>query len=299
MKKKIALFLLLPLTAFGIERGQLDKLLAEAASKNGTAYIEARNAITNLGANALVMLAQAGTDAALPWQQRLVARIGYERIVRGTEIEALRRYNWRDQPGYDREWEKSVTGPGWKMTGLAVPQFTEVGLWYYYIELTWRKTDELALSPFHNINNNWVRWCRMALRDQPERIWLGRAMIERLECDPLLEAPDAVELYRTLKDEKESGNVPILIDRYDAFNKRSVFGPEMYQGENGIIYLNQFKQILDFTASCHADLLDKFIAERGALAPLKGKIGEVRQRPIPAPRTEPPFRLGKTLVMIP
>jgi len=45
-------------------------------------------------------------------------------------------------------------------------------------------------------------------------------------------------------------------------------------------------------------MLEEFISEKQALEPLKKRLVEVRARPAPPPVTEPPFRLGKELVIV-
>ena len=75
-----------------------------------------------------------------------------------------------------------------------------------------------------------------------------------------------------------------------------VTGTEVFPGANETTYRGMFKPILDFADSRHADLIEKFIAEHPALAPLKDQVAEIRKRPAPAARVEPPFRLGMQLV---
>ena len=59
--------------------------------------------------------------------------------------------------------------------------------------------------------------------------------------------------------------------------------------------LNEFPRFAD---SHNADLLEKFVAEHPALAELKPKLAEVRARPAPAAKVEPPFRLGTNVVAL-
>ena len=93
MKLLIFLTSLMPFSAMAIEYDTLTTLIANAAVAQSNAYIEVRSTIVDFGTNAIPSLAQAAVDQDLSWQQRLTARICYEHIERGGEIEALRRYD--------------------------------------------------------------------------------------------------------------------------------------------------------------------------------------------------------------
>ena len=93
---------------------ELRRMLAVAATNRCGAYLETRASILALGTNVLQGLSRGAVDEGLTWQRRLVARICYERLVRGSDIEALRSYNWRDDAGYDKRWEQSIIGPSFK-----------------------------------------------------------------------------------------------------------------------------------------------------------------------------------------
>jgi hypothetical protein len=144
MNKMMTVLVLIPLAAWSVETSKLDKLLETAADAQGDSYLTARNEIISLGTNALPLLILTGKDMSKSWQQRLVARICYERLLRSRDIDALCQYNWRNLPGYDKEWENSLIGPGVKMTNIAVPYLASIGLWYHYIEMTWKTSSELA-----------------------------------------------------------------------------------------------------------------------------------------------------------
>jgi hypothetical protein len=299
MKYLLYMLCLLPLSVQAIERAQLDKMLATTAAAQSNVYIAGRASIVNLGTNELPKLAQAGSDMALCWQQRLAARICYERIERADAIDALRRHDWRQHPGYDTSWERSMTGPGWKMSNVVVPWLVKEGMWYYYIELMWKRTGELAISPLKGINDYWSRWCLMALAGRPEEEYLRRAMEERLDRDVALQEPDSRELYKSLLDSKQADAVPILVQRFDAFNKREVNGPEVYPGSHAMTYRGMFDPILSFADASHVDLLDSFIADHPTLADLRPKLTDVRARPAQIPKADPLFRLGTTPVKMP
>ena len=100
--------ILIPLAAWSVETSPLDKLFETAAEAQGDSYLTARNAIVSLGTNTLPFLVLTGNDMSKPWQQRLVARICYERIINGHNIDALRQYDWRSHLGYNAQWEGSM-----------------------------------------------------------------------------------------------------------------------------------------------------------------------------------------------
>jgi hypothetical protein len=234
MKTIKIILCLLSLEAYAVQHSGLEQRLEDAANASGGVYVEVRDSIMALGDDALPALARAAGDTSLVWQQRLVARICYERIAGGKEIEALRVHDWRQHPGFDLNWLKNLSGPGRLMQPLAISYLVEVGLWYYYVEMTWKQTGELTVSSLRHIDDHWQRWCRMALAGRPEEVYLHRAMTERIEKDELLEAADATRLYRELLDAKWAEAVPVLIRRYEAYNKREIRGPEVFLGSHAI-----------------------------------------------------------------
>lgn len=296
--QQVSLFLcFLPFSVQALDRPQLDKLLATAAAATGSAYLDARQAVLDLGTNSLPLLTQAASDSGLTWQQRLAARICYERMTRGTDIEALRRYDWRTDPGYDRRWEEYIVGVRYRLGKIAVPKCVEVGLWYYYLELPWKNTAEYAIKPRDPRLNNtdifpdcWIGWCILALKEQPERYYLTKVLTERLDSDTLLSQPLDLDYYKYLLFNKETNAVPVLVERYDAYSKHELEGPEAFPGRHEELYEGMFQPILEMADSRYASLLEKFIAGKPALAPLQDKLAEVRKRPAPPPLVEPPFR---------
>jgi hypothetical protein len=219
-------------------------------------------------------------------------------LLRSRDIDALCHYNWRNLPGYDKEWENSLIGPGVKMTNIAVPYLARLGLWYYYVEMTWKTASELAPPPSLRINEYIPWWGRKALAGQIEHDYLCRAMADRLAKDVSLERPDAVAIYQELIKQKEASAVPALIMTCEAFYTRTRMGIEMHPGENDEIRRAMVQDILNFADSRHVDMLEKYIAEKPVLEPLKQRLAEVRARPAPPPVIEPPFRLGTNSVVI-
>lgn len=299
MKYTLIVLCLLPLAAWGVETAELDRMLAATATNQGSAYLLARGAIINLGSNALPNLAQASSDAGLLWQERLLARICYERIARSNDIQSLREYDWESVyaniPKADKR-SVSIMGKAFELRPYAVPKLKEFGLWYYYVELTWKATGELAKSQPQGINAYWPWWCRLALDGALEQDYLRMAMIERLDEDAGLEGPNDIGFYQTLGGSVEA--VPVLVKRLDAYYRHEVKGPEVYPGSHAVTYRGMFAPIVACADSRHGDLLEKFVADHPVLAELKPKLTEVRARPAPTAKPEPPFRLGTNLVVI-
>ncbi|MCL2104436.1 MAG: hypothetical protein FWH21_05190 [Kiritimatiellaeota bacterium] len=79
MKKLLAL-LVMTVNAFAVEKKELMPLIEEASTKRESAYVEVRKKIVDYGKDAIPILGEIAVDESLPWQQRLVARICYERI---------------------------------------------------------------------------------------------------------------------------------------------------------------------------------------------------------------------------
>lgn len=178
------------------------------------------------------------------------------------------------------------------MQTLAISYLAEVGLWYYCIELTWKQTGELTVSPLRNIKEHWQRWCRMALAGRQEEVYLHRAMAERIEKDEHLEAADAVRLYKELLGAEWADAVPVLIRRYEAYNKRAVKGPELFEGRHAQLYRGMFQPILAMADNRHAEMLEAYMARQPRLAELLPSLADVRGRTPVSSKAEPSFYLG-------
>jgi hypothetical protein len=321
MQQTLLLICLLPVSGYSLDRPQLDRMLASAVQATGQSYLEARQAVLDLGTNALPLLAQAACDSNLTWQQRLVARICYERMTRSADIEALRRYDWRAHPQYYKWWEEDIVGVKRHLGTIAVPKFVEAGLWYYYLELVWKDTGEYAIKPRDpRINDpkvgvlasSWLGWCmdavqgisndlakfrgyreltRLGIRRQPESYYLTQVLVERLDSDPSLSRPLDIDYYKFLLLNKETNAVPVLVNSYDAYSKLDLTGPEAFPGRHEQLYRGMFEPIMSLADSRYADLIQKFIAEKPALAPFKEKLTAMRALPAPPPAVEPPFRM--------
>lgn len=320
------------LVSMGVAAGddaQLRDMLASAATNRGSAYLEVRTAILAPGTNALPSLGRCAVASDMTWQQRLVARICYERITRGADFEALWAYDWRTDKSYDKKWEQLIVGPSFKMGSIVVPKCREVGLWYYYIELTWKETNEFpscgkCLKPLQEYTNpseryaeldrrqkaglrtcihqdggfrgRWPHWCLDAVADGPEGYWYRKAVAELMLASPF--SGWHLGRYQTFLREKNPETVYLLVQCYEDYYKNTTT-PQAYQSpQHPETYRRLFLPILSFADSRHADMLEKFISKQSILEPLRKKLAEVRARAAPPPVTEPPFRLGKELVII-
>ncbi len=322
---RMMIHLICGLTAVAAAAGddaRLCDMLASAATNQGSAYLEVRAGILAPGTNTLPDLGRCAIASDLTWQQRLVARICYERLSRAADIDALRAYDWRTDREYDKQWEQYITGPSAKLGTIIVPKCREVGLWYYYVELTWKETGELpvcgkCLKPIQEYTNprerydelarrakeglrscihqderfqkEWPGWCLEVFTGEPEKYWYRKAISERM-----IEIPFSLwhyDRYLLFFKEKDKESVPLLVQLYDARTK-------IYPSNRDDWYREGFLQIMAFADSRHADLLEKYISAKPALEPLKNRLAEVRARPAPPPVTEPPFRLGTNAVMI-
>lgn len=213
-------------TAWSAEREEVYGLLAQAAQMQGEEYLRVREQIVQQGEGVLATLREAAEDAKLTWQERLAARIAYERIVRGEEIEALRFHDWGSYPPY-LERLTHVAGPSIKMGDHVVPKLIEAGVWYYYIELTWKDTKEFGVawreSPYPRGDRRfsyewWPAFCRAALEGQPEELYLWWAVADAIKRDKkFLESYDHRRLFWTVIRKKVHGAVPSLIRGWERF----------------------------------------------------------------------------------
>jgi len=164
MKSMLTLTVMMTANAFAVGRKELMPLIEEAADKRESAYVETRNSITAWGTNALPLLAEIAVDASLPWQQQLVARICYERIERKEDIEKLLATDWYNHPKFEKKWHNLLDGPEGPMTRIVVTDLKEAGLWYYYLEVAWKVTDEVAKIRDRSKNGYWASCCTFVVK---------------------------------------------------------------------------------------------------------------------------------------
>lgn len=294
--------LLFAANAYAIDQAQIDSMVARAAVAQSSEYLRARDEILDTGTNALPFLGRAAVSTNVSWRHRLEARICYERILRFADIRALRATDWNDDPGYNKDWRHNITGDSYSLGAVVTPKCRELGLWYYYIELTWKNTREYSTSTRERstlrFNAAWPWYLSAAVTNQPELYWLD---ISRLDVLAHTDFRDSYHqgIFETYMRNRTVDAVPMLVQRFDDFFKHEVLGPEIFPGRHAQLYCGMFDSIIAFADTRHAVLIERFISEHPALAPLKEKVAEVRARPAPPPRQEPLFRLNQTPVPIP
>jgi len=184
MKRVLTLALFATLNTFALERKELMPLIEQASTKREAAYVEMRNKIVEYGTDVLPLLADLAVDESLPWQQRLVARICYERIERKEDIENLLATDWYKHPNFDPNWGLVIMGPeGGIIANLVMPEIRRLGLWYYCIEEMWKMTGEKWK---HLHRADLLEWsCVSFVKDTPEeRIWFLRVCSDLMTLPP-------------------------------------------------------------------------------------------------------------------
>lgn len=202
MKQVLLVAMMVTANVFAIERKDVMPLIEEASGKREAAYVEIRDKIVGYGTNALPLLAELAIDEALSWQQRLISRICYERIERIKDIKKLVETDWYAHPKFDNNWNMLLPGPEAKMHDMVEADLKTVGLWYYYLELEWKTTGELA-EIRRGDHYRWASWCTRSVKDNPEeRIWFLRICSELMTITPCPRWDDF--LSPTLRREKKS-----------------------------------------------------------------------------------------------
>ena len=259
-------------------------LIAEASVKREAAYVEIRDKIVQLGADVLPILGVAAVDESLPWQQRLVARICYERIEQKEVIERILKMDWYNHSGVKPEWNGRIIGPeGGIAANLVKPEIQEAGLWYYCLEVEWKMTGETGNLRNDGRYNYWVFVCTDAVKGNPEeRIWFLRVCADLMAISP----PPARfrQLYYNLMAEKSPDSAPLLLRHFDAFKATRPVG---FDPDGWLI------EVAGYADSRSADLFDQFLKTHPN--PFNLTSGGIRARPAPPPPPEH-FRLGTNII---
>ena len=207
MKRILALLsIIATANVFAVEKQQLMSLITEASIKRESAYVEVRDRIVNLGTNVLPLLADFAMEESLSWQQRLVARICYERIERKETIEKLLATDWYKHPKINPDWPPLIIGSDPYIAELVNADVKEAGVWYYCLELEWKMTGEKGnLREGGRGYSYWTSACTSAVKDNPEeRVWFLRVCADLMAMSP---APPRVGWLRsTLGREKWAGD---------------------------------------------------------------------------------------------
>jgi len=185
MKRILVLVTVMTANVFAVERQQLMPLIEEASTNREATYVEARDKVVAFGTNALPLLAELAIDETISWQQRLAARICYERIERKEDIKKFLSTDWHSHPKIDPSKMLAITGPEGYLAGLAEADMKEIGLWYYCLELEWKMTGEKGNLREYAGYCFWTSACTRAVKDNPEeRIWFLRICTDLIVSIP-------------------------------------------------------------------------------------------------------------------
>jgi CBS domain-containing protein len=272
---------------------ELQPQLAAVAAAQGSAYVELRDRlVAEVSTNDLL---RAAVDDRLDWRERLVARIVLERSLRGADIQALRRYDWPKDPEFDPMWLQYVTGFAYDMGPLAYPRLHAAGLWYYYLEINWKDTQETTHKRFgKQLAEVWPSYLLRAVSQEPEGGYRHRVMMDRIAADPPPDRYLFVRFYNALIEDRCSDAVPVLLANMDALIKNT-WPSNLSEDQISRADRSEYVKVAGIADQRHVDMLSKCINERPALIEYRAQLDEIRQRPArEAGDSEPPFRLMPT-----
>ena len=162
----LILVMLCACCAWADEVLELQPRLAAAAGAQGQAYVELRDRLVSTVSTNVLFAAV--DDTRLAWRERLVARIVLERMLRGADIQALRNYDWTKDPEFNPDWNKFILGFAYQMEPLADPRLDAAGLWYYYLEINWKDTQEMPNENMWRLAEVWPYYSLCAASRAPE-----------------------------------------------------------------------------------------------------------------------------------
>ena len=288
------LLMLCACCAWADEVLELQPRLAEAAGAQGQAYVELRDRlVSTVSTNALFA---AVDDTRLAWRERLVARIVLERILRGADIQALRNYDWTKDPEFNPDWNKFILGFAYQMGPLADPRLDAAGLWYYYLEINWKDTQEMPNENMWRLAEVWPYYSLCAASRAPEGACRHRVMMDRLAADPPADKQIFMRFYDALIKDHYSDAVPVLIARFLQYLEMQTGRiREPVEWPYSIGYPGQFKRVIGIADARHAESLEEMVNRYEWLEPCRELLADVLQRPVrEADDSEPPFRLMPT-----
>ncbi|MBI5394299.1 MAG: hypothetical protein HZA91_03285 [Verrucomicrobia bacterium] len=295
MKKLLAICLWLPLTAGAMDSTMLRQRLQQAASASGQDYIRARAAILTEGKANQLALQKAAEDDSLTWQQRLMARICCEWVEREPEIVALRKYACRTDPEYqkhEKEWRPYRCGDRPLLMSLLQNAFKEKRLWYYYLELLWKRTGEYGEDGGDMLpTRSWPEHAQIALRGQPEEYYWFQILRDAVRRDPRLKSKDAEEAYNSLIRNKRAEAMPELMAAFLASVGESASESAQTGNTDKRRFLSVFS-LAEIARPQDASLFDKYIGDRPGFDDLKFYVERARKRPPVEEPAESSFRLG-------
>lgn len=169
-------------TALAETDRSLRGLLENAARATGTNYIAIRSQLVVAGSRAVPELTAISSSTQESWQVCLVAGTVVERIQRTAEIDALINYDWRQDRAYNRDWERSHAGPVLHLAPLVAKRCREKALWWHYMEMLWKETEEHSLKPRMD-EDDWRSAYRSACRGSPVYGLMLKVVEDRVRQD--------------------------------------------------------------------------------------------------------------------
>jgi hypothetical protein len=296
--KKLQPFILIILCACGVwadEVLELKPRLAEVAGAQGPAYVKLRDQLVADESTNVLFLAV--NDERLDWREHLVARIALERMLRGADIQSLRRYDWPKDPDFNPAWLKHHAGFAGQMRPMADKRIHAAGLWYYYLETIWKDMQETTHKRFgKQLADAWPSYLLRAVSQVPEGGYRHRVMMDRLVADPPPDRYLFVRFYSTLIEDRCSDAVPVLLQQYKRYLEMhygKITEPLVWSAEQSYQY--SFRRIIAIADVRHDPYFNETLDKYNWLEACREQVSAIQQRP--APKTvdsEPPFRLMST-----
>jgi hypothetical protein len=297
--------------AYGDGQTDFPALIRSAAKTGGPTYIERRDAIVALGETALPWLAEMADDESASWQERLTARICFERIARGDEIRELLEHDWQQYPPYrprSREpdprskmavegndgeaasrKEQMVSYPSRKDRLLggyledielyAIHAIKKASVWYHHLEVFWKRTEEVPKpNSDAGFTEAWKWWADNELWGKPEAYYLAQHCLDRLK-------DRNHHLYSVLADGVLSVEPPVLYELLIKYFRQLKF--DNYQEKSDVLHTVMY--IADHR---YAGILKKILGTFPVNAPHHSRMEEIKTRHSARGLADPPFRLG-------
>ncbi len=265
--------------AYGAGQTDFSHMIRSAAESSGATYIVRRDAVVALGETALPWLAEAATDESLTWQERLTARICFERIAREDDIRELLGHDWQQHPNYQGGLVH-IVGRHVGMGQYVRPEMRKTGLWYTYIETVLKRTGEAAVPSFDKkFDQSWPGWAKAVIWEEPERQYLMKHVIQRLD-----NKRDQV-LHSMLSDGRISASPSALVKAIEDFSRES--GYKRYDEISDLLFT-----VISLADVSHHASLDSFLQRFPGRTRFLNHLEKVKTRKSSVLLKEPPFRLG-------
>ena len=241
----------------------LRPLLEQAISARGTNYIDIRNQIVAVGSNNGVDLAAIAGKTNETWQMRLVAGICAERIGKHDAILEIAMKDWQRDPEYNPKWQESHGGlsASPEFGALMLMRYNEKALWFYYMELLWKGTEEHSQdSELHGVQ--WNRLSRTSVLASPCVDLLMRVLEERIMRDPDFTTFETKQEFGFLVENESRLCLPFVLEGWLRFP-----APEKEK-------FGWMKRILEEARSDDIGLIENFSKKGGFSSTFKDLISQ-------------------------